>query len=171
MAVKYEGELIGKGKKFAIVVARFNDFITKRLLEGAENTLVRHGVESEDISIVWVPGSFEIPLAAKRVAESKNVDAIICLGCIIRGETSHFELVAQETAKGIARVATKSGIPTILGVITVENLKQAIDRAGAKMGNKGAEAALAAIEMANLLARLPHKKSQMIKELESNYNG
>ena|SRR3989304_441612 len=159
MATKYEGELIGTGRKFAIIVSRFNEFITKRLLEAAENTLVRHGVDPEDIEIVWVPGSFEIPLAANKVAEKRKVDAIICLGCIIRGDTIHFELVAGETARNISQIPLITGVPTIFGVITTENIEQAIERAGGKMGNKGAESALAAIEMASIIDKISPRRN------------
>lgn len=150
----YEGNLIGKGKKFGVVVSRFNEFITKRLLEGCIDTLVRHEVSENDIDVVWVPGSYEIPLIALTLAESEKYDAVICLGAVIRGGTSHYEYIAGEVAKGIANVNLKTGVPAIFGVITVESLEQAIERAGTKEGNKGAQAALNAIEMANLISKL-----------------
>ncbi len=146
--------MIVKGKKFGIVVSRFNDFISKRLVEGAVDTLLRHGAKDNEIEIVWVPGSFEIPLVAGRLAKSKKFDAIICLGAVIRGSTPHFEYVAGEAAKGVAKVSLDTGLPVIFGVITAENLEQAIERAGTKDGNKGRDAALSAIEMANLLENI-----------------
>ncbi|MBI2193935.1 MAG: 6,7-dimethyl-8-ribityllumazine synthase [Planctomycetes bacterium] len=155
MSRTYEGGRSGKGKKFAIVVSRFNEFITNRLLEGATDALVRQEVAESDIEIAWVPGSFEIPLAARRMAESGRFAAVVCLGAVIRGQTTHFDYVAGECARGISQVAAATGIPAIFGVITADNLEQAIDRAGARQGNRGAEAALAAIEMASLLAQLP----------------
>jgi len=154
MVKTVEGELIVKGKKFGIVVSRFNDFISKRLVEGAVDTLLRHGAKDNEIEIVWVPGSFEIPLVASRLAKSKKFDAIICLGAVIRGSTPHFEYVAGEAAKGAAKVSLDTGLPVIFGVITAENLEQAIERAGTKDGNKGRDAALSAIEMANLLENI-----------------
>lgn len=151
MGKHYEGILTGEGLKFGIVVARFNDFITHRLLEGAQDTLVRHQVKQEDIDIAWVPGSFEIPLIAKKLAQSLRYDALICLGAVIRGATPHFEYVAAEVTKGIAVVGLDSGIPVIYGVLTADTLEQAIERAGTKEGNEGAKAAAGAIEMANLI--------------------
>jgi 6,7-dimethyl-8-ribityllumazine synthase len=145
-----EGELSGKGFKFGIVVSRFNEFISKKLLEGALDCLLRHRTEKKDIEIAWVPGSFEIPVVAQKLAESKKYDALICLGTLIRGSTSHFEYIASEVSKGIASVALKYGIPVIFGVLTTENIEQAIERAGTKSGNKGFNAAESAIEMANL---------------------
>ncbi|MBI5491605.1 MAG: 6,7-dimethyl-8-ribityllumazine synthase [Deltaproteobacteria bacterium] len=145
-----EGNLSAKGLKFAIVVSRFNDFISGRLLEGALDTLIRSGASDGDIDVVKVPGSFEMPVAAKTLSKS-GYDAIICLGCIIRGSTPHFDYVAGEAAKGIARVSLDSEKPVSFGVITADNLEQAIERAGTKSGNKGRDAALTAIEMANLL--------------------
>jgi 6,7-dimethyl-8-ribityllumazine synthase len=150
----YEGNLIGKGKKFAVVVARFNDFITKKLLEGCNDALIRHEVSEKDIDVVWVPGSYEIPLVALNLAKSRKYDAIICLGAVIRGGTSHYEYIAGEVAKGIANVNLETGIPAIFGVITAESLEQAIERAGAKEGNKGWQSALYAIEMANLVSKI-----------------
>ncbi len=146
-----EGQLIAKGKKFAIVISRFNDFISKRLLEGAVDTLLRHGAKESEVEAVWVPGAFEIPLAANKIAKTRKFDAVICLGTVIKGSTPHFEYVAGEAAKGVAKVSMDSGIPVIFGVITAENLEQAIERAGTKDGNKGRDAAMSAIEMANLL--------------------
>lgn len=151
MVKTIEGQLIAKGKKFAIVISRFNDFISKRLLEGAVDTLLRHGAKESEVEAVWVPGAFEIPLAANKLARSKKFDAVICLGTVIKGSTPHFEYVSGEAAKGVAKVSMDSGIPVIFGVITAENLEQAIERAGTKDGNKGRDAAMSAIEMANLL--------------------
>jgi len=149
-----EGVLDGRGLKVGVVVARFNDFICERLLAGAVDCLVRHGVQETDITIARVPGAFEIPVTARRLAMSKRYDAVICLGCVIRGETSHYEQVCAETARGIAAAALESGRPISFGILTTENLHQAIERAGAKGGNKGWDAALAAIEMAALFKRL-----------------
>jgi 6,7-dimethyl-8-ribityllumazine synthase len=147
----FEGMLLGEGLKFGVVVARFNDFITNKLLEGAQDTLLRHGVSEEDIEVTWVPGAFEIPLVAQRLANAKRYDAIICLGAVIRGGTPHFEYVAGEVTKGIAQVGLNTGLPVIYGVITADTLEQAIERAGTKQGNEGSKAALTAIEMVNLL--------------------
>ena len=146
----YEGKLISKGKKYAIVVSRFNDFITSRLLEGAVDALRRHGVEDKEIEVARVPGSFEIPYAASRLAGGKSCDAVICLGALIRGATPHFDYIASEVSKGISQTALSTGIPVIFGVITADTIEQAVERAGTKAGNKGAEAAVAAIEMVNL---------------------
>jgi len=154
MGIEFQGNLIGTGKTFGIIVSRFNNFITKRLLEGAIDVLTRHGVKEGDFDIFWVPGSYEIPITALKVAQGGKYDAIICLGAVIRGETPHFDYVASESAKGIAHVGLSTGIPTINGVITTETLEQAIDRAGAKTGNKGAEAALSALEMVNLFDQI-----------------
>ena len=151
MSKVYEGMLQGKGLKFAIVIARFNEFITGKLLDGAQDAMKRHGVNDVDIDVAWAPGSFEIPLVAKKLAETKKYDAIICLGAVIRGATPHFEYVANEVSKGIAKVGLDSGIPIAYGIITADNLEQAIERAGTKAGNKGFEAAVTAIETANLL--------------------
>lgn len=151
MARSYEGNLLGEGLKFGIVVSRFNEFITHRLLDGALDALSRHGVEDGDISIVWVPGAFEIPLIAQTMAGSGQYDAVLCLGAVIRGDTPHFEYIASELAKGISQSALKTGLPIIFGVITADTLEQAIERAGTKAGNKGWDAALSGIEMANLL--------------------
>ncbi len=145
-----EGELIAKGKKFAIVASRFNDFITNRLLKGAKDTLIRHGAKDTDLTVVWVPGSFELSLVIMKMARSKKYDALISLGAIIRGETPHFDYIASEVSKGISRTMQETGIPVAFGIITADSLEQAIQRAGAKEGNKGSQAALSAIEMANL---------------------
>lgn len=145
-----EGKLIAEGLKFGIVVSRFNEFFTTKLLEGAEDALIRHGARAEDIKVAWVPGSFEIPFGAKLMAKSREFDAIICLGAVIRGETPHFEYVSSEVAKGVAQISLQTEVPTIFGVITTDTLEQAIERSGTKAGNKGTEAAIAAIEMANL---------------------
>jgi len=149
-----EGELDGKGKKIAVVVARFNDFVTKKLLEGALSKLQAQGVAKEDISVVWVPGSFELPFAAKKCADSKKFDAVLCLGALIRGETTHFDFIAHATSYGIVEAGRESGIPVIFGVLTTENVEQALERSGGKAGHKGEEAALSALEMANLNAKL-----------------
>lgn len=151
---KIEANLIGKGLKVAIVAARFNDFITSKLIEGAEDALLRHGVDGDDISLYRVPGAFEIPVVAKALAEKDELDAVICLGAIIRGATPHFDFVAAEASKGIAQVSMTSGKPVIFGVITTDTLEQAIDRAGTKSGNKGYDAAVVAIEMANLMGEI-----------------
>ena len=151
MGKLYEGMLVGKGLKFAIVASRFNEFITRKLLEGAQDALQRHGVSQADVDIAWVPGSFEIPVAAKRLAELKKYDAIICLGAVIRGATPHFEYVASEVTKGIARVGLDFGMPVTYGIVTADSLEQAIERAGTKQGNRGFDAGTNAIEMANLL--------------------
>jgi 6,7-dimethyl-8-ribityllumazine synthase len=140
--------------RFALVVARFNEFITSKLVDGAIDALVRHGADREKITQVWVPGSFELPLAAQKLARSGDYDAVICLGCLIRGQTPHFEYIASECTKGIAQITLATEVPVTFGVITADSLEQAIDRAGTKAGNKGADAALAAIEMVNLLAAL-----------------
>ena len=154
MGKLFEGVLLGKGLKFGVVVSRFNEFITKKLLDGAQDALHRHGVNQADIDIAWVPGSFEIPLVAKKLAQTNKYDAIICLGAVIRGATPHFEYVAAEVAKGIARVGLETGLPVTFGVITADTLEQAIERAGTKAGNKGFDTAIDAIEMANLLKGL-----------------
>jgi 6,7-dimethyl-8-ribityllumazine synthase len=148
------GKLDATGKSFAIVASRFNDFITGKLLEGAIDTLVRLGAKEADITVAWVPGAFEIPMAAARMAKSSRYAAVICLGTVIRGQTPHFEYVAGQCAAGIAAVGRQTGVPTVLGVLTTENIEQAMDRAGGKMGNKGAESAQAAVELADLLGQL-----------------
>jgi 6,7-dimethyl-8-ribityllumazine synthase len=149
-----EGDLTGKGLRFGIVVSRFNEFISSKLLEGALDCLLRHQTEKKDIEIAWVPGSFEIPVVAQKLAESKKFDAIICLGTLIRGSTSHFDYIASEVSKGIASISLKYNIPAIFGVLTTESIEQAIERAGTKSGNKGFNAAESAIEMANLFKKL-----------------
>jgi len=155
MGQTFEGRLIGEGLRFAVVVSRFNEFISGKLLEGARDAMRRHGVADEDVDVTWVPGSLEIPLVAKRLAESGRYHAIVCLGAIIRGATPHFDYVAAETAKGVAAVGLSTGVPTIFGVLTTDTIEQAIERAGTKAGNKGFAAAVSAIEMANLLQALP----------------
>ena len=149
-----EGNLIAKGKKFGIVVSRFNDFITKELVAGCLDTLARHGAEDKDAVIVWVPGSFEIPATALRLAKTKAYDAVICLGTVIRGSTPHFDYIASEVSKGVARVSQDTGLPVIFGVITADTIEQAIERAGTKDGNKGRDAALSAIEMVNVFEKI-----------------
>ncbi|HCV3516932.1 TPA: 6,7-dimethyl-8-ribityllumazine synthase [Staphylococcus aureus] len=149
--MNFEGKLIGKELKVAIVVSRFNDFITGRLLEGAKDTLIRHDVNEDNIDVAFVPGAFEIPLLAKKLASSGNYDAVITLGCVIRGATSHFDYVCNEVAKGVSKVNDQTNVPVIFGILTTESIEQAVERAGTKAGNKGAEAAVSAIEMANLL--------------------
>jgi len=151
MNKNFEGSLLGKGLRFGLVISRFNEFITEKLLEGAQDALRRHGVNEADIDIAWVPGSFEIPLVAKKLAQSKKYDAVICLSAVVRGGTPHFEYIAAEVTKGIAKVGLETGLPVIYGVITADTLEQAIERAGTKMGNIGFKAAEDAIEMANLL--------------------
>ena len=151
MSKHFEGILLGKGLKFGLVVSRFNEFFTKKLLEGAEDALLRHGVNEEDIEVAWTPGSFEIPLIAQKLARSKRYDAVICLAAVIRGGTPHWEYIAAEVTKGIAKVGLETGLPVINGVITTDTLEQAIERSGTKVGNKGFEAAVSAIEMANLV--------------------
>jgi len=149
-----EGHLVGTGLKVAIVVARFNEFITSKLLSGAEDALKRHGVNEEDVTVMWVPGAFEIPLAAKKLAEKGEYDAVITLGTVIRGATPHFDFVSNEVAKGVAGTAMQTGVPVIFGVLTTDSIEQAIERAGTKAGNKGWEAAVGAIEMGNLYRQL-----------------
>jgi 6,7-dimethyl-8-ribityllumazine synthase len=150
MNKRFEGMLLGKGLKFGLIISRSNEFITRKLLEGAEDALLRHGVDKNDVETAWVPGSFEIPLIAKKLAQTKRYDAVICLGAVIRGGTPHFDYIAAEVTKGIANVSLDTGLPVIYGVITADTLEQAIERAGTKAGNKGFEAAVDAIEMANL---------------------
>lgn len=151
MAKVYEGFVTGKDLKFGIVVARFNEFITSKLLGGALDTLHRHETRDDDIEVAWVPGAFEIPVVAKKMAESGKYDAVICLGAVIRGATSHYDYVCSEVSKGVAQVGLQTGVPTIFSVVTTENIQQAVERAGTKAGNKGADGAMAAMEMANLL--------------------
>ena len=150
----YEGKLVVEGIKVGIVCARFNEFIVSKLLGGCEDTLLRHGVQAEDISVAWVPGAFEIPLIASKMAKSGKYDAVIALGAVIRGNTSHYDYVCSEVSKGIAAVALESGIPVMFGVLTTDTIEQAIERAGTKAGNKGAECAQGAIEMVNLIRAL-----------------
>lgn len=150
----YEGNLIGKGFKFGVVISRFNDVITTRLYSGMKDGFIRHGVVETDVEVAWVPGCMEVPLIAKKMAEKGKYDAIVCLGAVIRGSTPHFEYVASEVNRGISRVSLDTGIPVIHGIITADTLEQAIDRAGAKEGNKGFAAAVTAIEMANLMKTL-----------------
>jgi 6,7-dimethyl-8-ribityllumazine synthase len=154
MAQIYEGNLIAKGLRFAVIVARFNEFITSKLLSGAMDGLLRHEAAIEDIDTIWVPGAFEIPLVAQKLAKSKKYDAVICLGTVIRGSTSHYDVVCSEVSKGVAHVGLETGVPTIFGVLTTETIEQAIERAGTKAGNKGFDAAMSAIEMANLLKNI-----------------
>lgn len=154
MGRQFEGTLLGEGLRFGIVVARFNEFITSRLLDGAKDALTRHGVKNDDVDVAWTPGSFEIPLVARKMAASGRYQGVICLGAVIRGATPHFEYVAAEVSKGVARAGLDTGVPVIYGVITAETLEQAIERAGTKEGNRGFAAATNAIEMANLLKGL-----------------
>jgi len=149
-----EGQLKADGLKIGIVVSRFNEFITSKLLGGAEDTLVRHGASENDITVAWVPGAFEIPLVAKKMAASKKYDAIVCLGAVIRGATSHYDYVCNEVSKGVALVNMETGIPCAFGILTTENIEQAVERAGTKAGNKGSDAANSAIEMVNLLKNI-----------------
>jgi 6,7-dimethyl-8-ribityllumazine synthase len=150
----YEGKLIGRGLRFGIVVSRFNDVVTKKLLEGAMDCLIRHDVQEEDIDVFWTPGSFEIPVTAKKLASTGKYDAIICLGCLIRGDTPHFDFLSAEVTKGVAQVALEYSLPVAFGILTADTLEQAIERSGAKQGNKGFQAALSALEMANLFKEM-----------------
>ena len=154
MANIIEGYIRGKGLKFGIVVARFNEFITNKLLDGALDTLRRHETADADIEVAWVPGAFEIPVVAKKMAESGKYDAMICLGAVIRGSTTHYDYVCNEVSKGVAQVGMQTGVPTLFGVLTTENIEQAIERAGTKAGNKGADCAMGAMEMASLLKKI-----------------
>jgi 6,7-dimethyl-8-ribityllumazine synthase len=149
-----EGNFKAEGKRFGIVISRFNEFISTKLLGGAIDTLIRHGATDDAITVAWTPGAFELPVAAKKMAESNQYDAVIALGAVIRGATPHFDFVAAESAKGIGQIALQTGVPILNGILTTENIEQAIERAGTKSGNKGADAAMAAIEMANLLEQL-----------------
>lgn len=149
-----EGNLIAQGLKFAVINGRFNSLITKQLLKGALDGLRRHGVEDKDIEMIWAPGAFEIPLVAQKLAESKKYDGVICLGAVIRGSTPHFDYVCAEVSKGVASAGMKTGVPIIFGVLTTDTIEQAVERAGTKAGNKGYDAALTAIEMANLLKQI-----------------
>lgn len=155
MGSVFEGNLVGTGLRIGVAASRFNEFITSALLAGARDTLVRHGVQEEDIDVAWAPGAFELPLVAARLAASGRYDAVIALGAVIRGATPHFDYVAGEVARGLGRVALESGVPVAFGVLTTDTIDQAVERAGTKAGNKGAEAARTAIEMANLLRVLP----------------
>lgn len=150
----YEGSLVGKGLKFGIVVSRFNEFITNKLLSGAQDALLRHDVADANIEVAWVPGAFEIPVIAKKMAMTGKYNAIICLGAVVRGATPHFEYVAAEVSKGVAKISQDTGLPVTYGVITADNLEQAIERAGTKAGNRGFDAAVDAIEMANLIKNM-----------------
>ncbi|MBL7958628.1 6,7-dimethyl-8-ribityllumazine synthase [bacterium] len=152
--MKFEGKLSAQNHKYAVIVSRFNSFITDKLLEGATDCIIRHDGNSENIDVVKVPGSFEIPLTALRIAQTKKYDAVICLGAVIRGKTAHFDYVAGEAAKGIGQVGLQTGVPTVFGVLTCDTLEEAIERAGSKSGNKGWDAALTAVEMVNLLKQI-----------------
>jgi len=154
MANIIEGKLSAKGKKFGIVVSRFNELISSQLLSGAQDCLVRHDCKDTDITVAWVPGSFEIPVTAKKMVQSEKFDAVICLGAVIRGGTPHFEYIASEVSKGIANVGLETGVPVIFGIITSDSIEQALERAGTKAGNKGWDAALSAIEMVNLFSKI-----------------
>jgi 6,7-dimethyl-8-ribityllumazine synthase len=154
MSVVYEGNLSGEGKRFGIVISRFNEFVSLRLLEGAMDCLRRHGTSDSDITIAWVPGAFDIPAVAKRMSDSGGFDAVLCLGAVIRGATPHFDYVAAEVAKGVANVGLATGVPTVFGVVTADNIEQAVERAGAKAGNRGWDAARAAMELADLYSKM-----------------
>lgn len=149
-----EGNVVGKGLKIGIVAARFNEFIVSKLISGAEDALVRHGVSSDDVELAWVPGAFEIPMIAQKMARSGKYDAVLCLGAVIKGSTSHYDYVCAEVSKGVAAVGLDTGVPTLFGVLTTDNIEQAIERAGTKAGNKGYDVACSAIEMANLVKKL-----------------
>ena len=161
MSRAIEGSYDGRHLRVAVIASRFNETITRQLLDGALDCLRRHGVPEEFVTVAWVPGAFELPAAAKRIATSGEVDAIVCVGAVIRGETAHFDFVAGHAMNGIGRVALETGIPVVAGVLTTETVEQADDRAGGKMGNKGFEAALAALEMANLFAALPKPQTEI----------
>ena len=154
MANIIEGNITAKGLRFAIVASRFNEFITSKLLEGALDMLRRHGAPENAVDVVWVPGAFEIPLAAKKLADCGRYDAVICVGAVIRGATSHYDYVCSEVSKGVAQAALSTGVPVIFSIVTTENIEQAVERAGTKAGNKGADGAMAAMEMANLLKKI-----------------
>ena len=149
-----EGNVIGNGLKIGIVAARFNEFIVSKLISGAEDAPIRHGVENDNVDLAWVPGAFEIPVVAQKMAQSGKYDAVLCLGAVIRGATSHYDYVCTEVSKGIAAVGMKTGVPTLFGILTTDNIEQAIERAGTKAGNKGYDAACSAIEMVNLLKNI-----------------
>jgi 6,7-dimethyl-8-ribityllumazine synthase len=159
MTKRYEGKLLGEGLRFGVIVSRFNEFITAKLLDGAQDALLRHGVKEEDVEIAWTPGCFEIPLIAKKMTQGGRYNALVCLGAVIRGGTPHFEYIAAEVTKGIGKVSLETGVPVINGVITADTLEQAIERAGTKMGNKGFIAAASAIEIANLISSLERPKA------------
>jgi 6,7-dimethyl-8-ribityllumazine synthase len=154
MSRVFEGNITGKGRRFGIVVSRFNEFVSLRLLEGTMDCLRRHGVADDDISVAWVPGAFDIPAVAKRMGDAGTYDAVVCLGVVIRGATPHFEYVSSEVAKGVAHVAIETGVPAVFGVVTADSLEQAIERAGSKSGNRGWDAAQAAMELADLYATM-----------------
>ncbi len=162
MGKAIKGNLLAQGKNFGVVISRFNEFISSKLLEGSIDTLVRQGADEKAIDVAWTPGSFEIPYIAKRMAGSKKYDAVICLGVILRGATPHFDYIASEAAKGIAKVSLDTDIPCIFGIVTADTLEQAIERSGSKEGNKGRQAALTAIEMANLSETISHGSKRMI---------
>jgi 6,7-dimethyl-8-ribityllumazine synthase len=165
----HTGRLDATGMRVGIVVARFNDFVAQRLLEGAVDTLVRHGADEGDITVVWVPGSFEVPLAAQELATGGRVDAVVCLGVVVRGDTPHFEYVAGEASKGVGAIGLAAKLPVTFGVVTTETMEQAIDRAGGKHGNKGADAALAAVEMVSLLRELrAQQKGSGVRRVSSS---
>ena len=161
MTQTFEGPYSGRGLRVAVAASRFNESITKALVDGAVDCLKRHGLGDEDISVTWVPGAFELPLAAQRLALSGDVDAVVCIGAVIKGETAHFEYVSQHALAGIGRVSLETGVPVTCGILTTYTVEQATDRAGGKAGNKGFEAALAAIEMANLLASMPKARPEL----------
>ncbi len=154
MAVKLEGDLLARDLKIAVIVSRFNDFLTGKLLEGATDALVRHGGDEKKLTVAYVPGSFEIPTVAMQVAKSGKFDAVVCLGCVIRGATDHYDYVVQNATRGIGEIGVQTGVPTIFGIITADNLEQAIERAGTKQGNNGAKAMMAAVEMVNLMRKV-----------------
>lgn len=154
MAKVIVGKLLAKGQTFGLVASRFNDFMTKDLVSGCIDTLIRHGAEDKDITVAWVPGAFEVPLAAQKMAKTKSFDALICLGTVIRGATPHFDYIASEVAKGVAKVSLDNSLPVIFGIITADSIEQAVERSGSKDGNKGRDAALSAIEMVNLSGQL-----------------
>ena len=158
MSINLEGSLQGQGLRIGVVVARFNQMITSKLLEGACEALQRHGVKDQDVTLVWVPGSFEVPQMAKTLADTGRYDALVCLGAVVKGETDHYEHIAREVAQGVTRVALDTGVPVLFGVLTTDNMEQALTRAGGEQGNKGFEAAVGAIEMANLVRQTQGKE-------------
>jgi 6,7-dimethyl-8-ribityllumazine synthase len=161
MAKTIEGVISGRGRKFGLVVSRTNEFVTRRLLEGAVDALRRHEVADDDLTVVYCPGSFEIPAVARRLLSAAKLDGVICLGAVIRGDTPHFQYIAAEVAKGVAAVGLEAGVPVVFGVLTTDTLEQAVERAGTKAGNKGREAALAALEMADLYAKLKGREKKV----------